>query len=83
MVQRESETGRGSDLSLLDVRIDSQACRSAGECVLRAPGSFEIADDGTAQLNENSRESADVIIAAARSCPNFAISVRQNGRELA
>ena len=79
----DREPGAGRDLSQLDVRIDAKACRSAGECVLRAPATFALTDEGKARLIASSRESADVIVAAARSCPNFAISVRRHGRELA
>ena len=67
----------------LEIRIDTAACRAAGECVSRAPESFAIGDDAKARWIESSRESAEQIIAAARSCPNFAISVCRDGRELA
>jgi ferredoxin len=80
---KRGESGGGRDLDQLEVRVDPEACRAAGECVLRAPGSFEITQLGAAQLIESSGESAGAIIAAARSCPNFAISVRRDGRELA
>ena len=72
-----------ADAQGLVIRIDPTACRAAGECVFRAPGSFELRDDHKAHYIEGSTDGADAIVTAARSCPNFAISVKRGGRELA
>ena len=65
----------------IEISIDSEACRAAGECVLRAPESFAIGGDGKAHWTEASAPNSERTLAAARSCPNFAISVRREGRD--
>ena len=67
----------------LEVRIDRSRCQAAGQCAFRAPATFGLDNDGKGIVLGNPDDAREVIVAAARSCPNFAISVRSSERELA
>jgi len=77
------ESDGGSNASPLEIIVDPTACRAAGECVFRAPSTFALGEDDKAHGIRNNSETSSVILAAACSCPNCAISVRRDGRELA
>jgi len=66
----------------LEVRVDRDACRGAGECVFRAPASFALDAEGKSVPSEPPADPEEVVLAAARSCPHFAIAVRRGGRAL-
>jgi ferredoxin len=68
---------------VLEVRIDRRKCRGVGQCALRAPATFGLDDDGKGVVLGSQDDAREVIVAAARSCPSFAISVRSGDRELA
>ena len=57
--------------------------QGVGQCAFRAPATFGLDDDGKGIVLGTQDDARDVIVAAARSCPNFAISVRSDNRELA
>jgi ferredoxin len=85
-----SKTGQRVLLSMmatteeLEIAIDRAACRGTGECVLRAGRTFALDDEDCAQLvvSNLDQDAEQVILAAARACPNFAISVTQRGVRL-
>lgn len=66
----------------LEIRIDGQACRGAGECVFRAPGSFAFNERDRGVVRPAPSDDEETILAAARSCPHFAISVRRGAEKL-
>ena len=66
----------------LEVHIDRDACRGAGECAFRAPASFRLDAEERSVPSDRPGDPTEVVLAAARSCPHFAISVRQSGRVL-
>lgn len=72
----------------LEIEINRAVCRGAGECVLRAERTFALDDDDRAKLispGSDSNPNPDdepVVLAAARACPNFAISVSRDGARL-
>ena len=70
----------------IEIEIDRTACRGAGECVFRAERTFALDGDGHAKLisPDTATDPTDeqVVLAAARACPNFAISVRRGGCRL-
>lgn len=74
----------GSDR--IEIKIDRAACRGAGECVLRAERTFALDAEGRAKLisPDAVANPADehAVLAAARACPNFAISVSRGGGRL-
>lgn len=66
----------------LEIRIDHQACRGAGECVSRAPSSFAFDDEDRGVVRDVAGDPEDQLLLAARACPHFAIQVHRNGRRL-
>jgi ferredoxin len=65
----------------LEIRIDVDACRGAGECAYRAPRTFAVGANDRAKLIDPEADELEVVLAAARCCPNFAIAVlRQHKR---
>jgi ferredoxin len=72
-----------SNSGSLEITIDAACCRAAAECVFRAPATFALDGNDKARVLATGRDSTSVIIAAARSCPNFAIAVHWDGTKLA
>lgn len=66
----------------LEIRIDVAVCRGAGECAYRASRTFELGTDSRARVIDSEGDEPEVIVAAARCCPNFAIAVRRGGERL-
>ncbi len=66
----------------LEIAIDRAACRGAGECVFRAERTFVLDDEDCAKLISADGDSEEVVLAAARACPNFAIAVSRGGVRL-
>ena len=51
-------------------------------CLRRAPGTFSSDDAGRAVVSDPAGDGEAAILEAAQSCPNFAIHLRRDGREL-
>jgi ferredoxin len=66
-------------VSRLEVRVDRDACTGARACVLRAPKSFALDADRKAVPLDPPGDPEEAILAAARSCPNFAIEPTRDG----
>jgi len=75
----------------LEIEIDRNACCGVGECVLRADRTFALDDEDCAKLlsplDPHFQFAPDAdgergVLAAARACPNFAISVSRGGVRL-
>ena len=66
----------------LEIAIDRKACKSAGQCVFRAPLTFELDETDRARVIDPGGDAEDVVIEAARSCPNFAIRVDKDGERV-
>jgi ferredoxin len=66
-------------VSALEVFVDRDACTGARACVLRAPHTFALDGSGKAVAAEPPGDPEEAILAAARSCPNFAIELRRDG----
>ena len=67
---------------LLEIRIDHDRCRGAAECLYRAPGTFALDAGGKSIVTDPTGDEEETILLAARSCPNFAIDVRREGKKL-
>jgi len=67
-------------VSPLVVQVDRDACTGARACVLRAPATFSLDRDGKATVADPPGDPEDSVLAAARSCPNFAIELHRDGR---
>ena len=66
-------------MSGLVVRVDRDACTGARACALRAPGTFSLDAERKAVVAQPPGDPEEAILAAARSCPNFAIELEQDG----
>ena len=67
----------------LEVAVDRDACLGARVCLRRAPRTFSSDEEGRAVVADAPGDLEAAILEAAHSCPNFAIRVRRDGRELA
>lgn len=61
--------------SKLKIKVINKLCISAATCVIRAPSTFDLDDDGIAYVKEGSWDDAVAIIEAAKSCPTTAVIV--------
>jgi ferredoxin len=66
----------------LEIAIDPTQCRGAGECVLRASSTFALSEEGRAIVRSSPHDADDQVMAAARACPHFAISILRDGTKL-
>lgn len=66
----------------LEVVVDRKACKSAGQCVFRAPLTFELDDTDRARVIDPNGDEEDVVIEVARSCPNAAIRVAKDAERV-
>ena len=73
-----------ADIDKLKICIDKDECIGDGLCVDEAPETFELDDDDKAVVLENSTDSRDTIIDAAKSCPLDIITVedKETGEKL-
>jgi ferredoxin len=73
------------DLAGFEVTIDRGSCMAAGECVHHAPRTFAIGPDRRVEVAtdwQHAGDTAEDVIDAAMSCPNFVIGVRRDGVRL-
>lgn len=66
----------------IEIRIIRDLCIGAATCVVYGPETFDIDAEGKAVTKEGEWDRLEKIIAAAKSCPTFAIEVYQNGVKL-
>ena len=69
-------------MSRLEVHVDREACTGARACALRAPASFSLDADRKAVVADPLGDPEEAVLAAARSCPNFAIELRRDGEPI-
>ncbi len=61
--------------SKLKIKVINELCISAATCVIRAPKTFDLDDDGIAYVKEGNWDDAVDIIEAAKACPTTAVIV--------
>ena len=67
----------------MKIKVIKGMCISAATCVIRAPFTFDLDDDGIAYVKEGTWDDAVSIIEAAKSCPTLAIIVEDEaGKQL-
>jgi ferredoxin len=66
-------------VSRLEVHVDRDACTGARACALRAPGTFSLDAHKKAVVADPPGDPEEAVLAAARSCPNFAIELTRDG----
>ncbi len=65
------------------IKVINELCISAATCVIKAPNTFDLDDDGIAYVLEGTWDDANTIIAGAKSCPTTAIIVEDlDGKQL-
>ena len=57
------------------IKVINSLCISAATCVIRAPNTFDLDDDGIAYVKEGTWDDAIAIIEGAKSCPTTAIII--------
>lgn len=70
--------------STLRIKVINELCISAATCIIRAPETFDLDDDGIAYVKEGATlDEAVDIIEAAKSCPTVAIIIEnKDGKQL-
>jgi len=63
----------------LEVIVDEGLCLGAQRCVYLAPAAFGLNAAGQAEVLDPGALVDDELIAVARQCPNFAITVVRDG----
>lgn len=66
----------------VEIRIIRSKCTSAGTCTVYAPQTFDLDAEGIAVIREGEWDRFEKIVAAAVSCPVFAIEVYQAGQRV-
>lgn len=66
------------------LEIDREACIGAASCVAIAGNTFALDEDNLVLIVEGDWDSEEMVLAAAQSCPVFAIKVFDNetGRQI-
>jgi ferredoxin len=55
--------------------VDRDLCIGAATCTVIAPGTYELDSEGKVNLLENIKDTDELIIDGARSCPVYAIKI--------
>lgn len=65
------------------IKVINEKCISAATCVIEAPDTFDLDEDGIAYVKDTTWDEAVKIISAAKSCPTTAIIIEDlNGNIL-
>lgn len=82
MLRGQNEFTSNKD-SKVKIKVINSLCISAATCIIQAPETFDLDDDGIAYVKDGSWDEANTIIAAAKSCPTTAIIIEDlNGVQL-
>jgi len=57
------------------IKVINDKCISAATCIIHAPNTFDLDDNGIVYAKEGTWDEAEKIIDGARSCPTTAIIV--------
>ena len=69
--------------SKVKIKVINTLCISANTCIIHAPNTFDLDDEGIAYVKEGTWDEAQEIITAAASCPTTAIIIEDlNGNQL-
>jgi ferredoxin len=72
-----------NEQSKVKIKVINELCISAGTCIIHAPDTFDLDEDGIAYVKEGTWDEAQTIIAAAASCPTTAIFIEDlNGNQI-
>lgn len=69
--------------SKVKIKIVNKLCISAAVCIIQAPNTFDLDEDGIAYTKEGNWDDAVSIIKAAQACPTSAVIVEDlEGKQL-
>lgn len=69
--------------SKVKIKVINDLCISAATCIIQAPETFDLDDDGIAYVKEGTWNDAQTIIRAAAACPTTAIIIEDlDGNQL-
>lgn len=57
------------------IKVVKSGCISAAICIIRAPETFDLDEDGIAYVKEGTWDEASDILEAAKACPTLAIII--------
>lgn len=61
--------------SKVKIKVINELCISAATCIIQAPNTYDLDDDGIAYVLEGTWDDAQTIIEGAMACPTTAIIV--------
>lgn len=61
--------------SKVKIKVINNLCISAATCIIHAPETFDLDEDGIAYVKEGTWDDAQTIIKGAMSCPTTAIII--------
>lgn len=65
------------------IKVKNDLCISAATCIIHAPNTFDLDENGIVYAKETTWDEAEKIIAGAKSCPTTAIFVEDlDGNQL-
>ena len=65
------------------IKVINDKCVSAATCIIHAPNTFDLDDEGIVYAKKGTWDEAEKIIDGARSCPTTAIIIEDlNGKQL-
>lgn len=67
-------------VSRIEVHVDEGMCMGVESCVRHAPGAFALDADRRSTAVVPPTDELETVLSAARSCPNFAITVYVDGK---
>ena len=74
MARGQNEFTQSPD-SKVRIKVINELCISAATCIIKAPNTFDLDDDGIAYVKDGTWDEAQTIIEGAMSCPTTAIIV--------
>ena len=66
----------------IEIRIIRGKCIGAATCTVYAPNTFDLDNESIAVIKEGDWDKLEKIIAAAESCPVYAIEVYKSGEKV-
>lgn len=66
----------------IEIRITRSKCISAATCVVYAPATFDLDEEGIAIVKNGEWDKFEKVVAAAKSCPTYAIEVYLDGKKV-
>ncbi len=74
----------GDKLGRMDteIRIDRERCMGSGNCSFWAPGTFDLDDEGIAEVVDPDANPVDKVMLAVDGCPTEAISLWKDGKKV-